>query len=92
MGGGGGVICTLLLQTFYFHIFYFKTYPKGQNLMMKSLVKCWSEGHDSIRVAALLCLVKMGRIVPSCKEPVLKKVKKNYFYGCIDYGEYIINP
>ena len=91
--GGGGLFAPCYCRLFFYnHIFYFKTYPKGQNLMMKSLVKCWSQGHDSIRVAALLCLVKMGRIVPSCKEPVLKKVKKNYFYGCIDYGEYIIDP
>ena len=41
---------------------------------MKGVTRCWSEGADSVKVVALLCLVRLAKYMPEMQEPLIAKV------------------
>jgi len=57
---------------------FFQNYEKVERMLVQSLITCWGQGHDSVRVASLLCLVKLGRVLPKTNESILKQMFDSY--------------
>eukprot|EP00088_Acartia_fossae_P026476 TRINITY_DN2730_c0_g1_i13.p1 TRINITY_DN2730_c0_g1~~TRINITY_DN2730_c0_g1_i13.p1 ORF type:complete len:901 (-),score=322.19 TRINITY_DN2730_c0_g1_i13:247-2805(-) len=72
-------VAVVLLKHIHQMIPYFQTYAKGEKQLLAKMVKCWSTGEETVRVIALMCIIRIARnSTNNLLEPAVKQMYMSY--------------
>jgi len=60
---------------------FFQTYTKGEKLLLSRLIFCWCQGEETVRIIALMCIVRMVR-GSNLLETAVKQMYLSYVKNC----------
>jgi len=71
-------VAVILLKHVHQMIPYFQMNVKGEKVLLNKTIKLWSEGQDTVRVLALLCIIKLARNSGDLQERAIKQMFTAY--------------
>lgn len=60
---------------------FFQAYPKGEKQLLNRMILCWCQGEETIRILALMCIVRIVR-GSNLLETAVKQMYLSYVKNC----------